>query len=74
MHVDIKKKDLLILGEWPTQGLDDTILAAGKKYSINFIENKKSSVWVFIIMEEQIVIYLLIIQKLLNSKQKILKL
>ena len=37
------KKDILILGEGPTQGLDNTILAAEKKYSINFTENNKKS-------------------------------
>ena len=36
VHVDNKKKDILILGEGPTQGLDDTKLTAEKKYSINF--------------------------------------
>ena len=30
------KKDILILGEGPTQGLDDTTLTAEKKYSMNF--------------------------------------
>ena len=35
VHVDNKKKDILILGECPTQGLDDTILTAEKKYSID---------------------------------------
>ena len=35
IHVDNKKKDISILGEGPTQGLDDTILTAEKKYSIN---------------------------------------
>ena len=36
VHVDNKKKDILILCEGPKQGLDDTTLTAGKKYSINF--------------------------------------
>ena len=41
-HVDNKKKDSLILGEGPTQGLDDTTLTAEKKkYSINFTENNQ---------------------------------
>ena len=31
----IKKKDILILGKGPTQGLDDTTLAAETQYSIN---------------------------------------
>ena len=30
VHVDNKKKDILILGEGPTQGLDDTKLNAEK--------------------------------------------
>ena len=34
-HVDNKKKDILILGKGPTQGLEHT-LTAEKMYSINF--------------------------------------
>ena len=34
-YVDYKKKDILILGKEPTQGLEHT-LAAEKMYSINF--------------------------------------
>ena len=30
------KKDILILGKGPTDGLDDTTLTAEKSYSINF--------------------------------------
>ena len=42
IHVDNKKKDILILGESPMQGLDDTKLTAEKMYYINFTEyNKK---------------------------------
>ena len=41
VHVDNKKKDILILGEGPTQGLDDTTLTAEKKYSINVTETRK---------------------------------
>ena len=40
-HIDNKKKDILILGKGPAQGLEDT-LAAEKLYSINFTkENTK---------------------------------
>ena len=35
------KKNILILGEAFTQGLDDTTLTAEKMYSINFTENNK---------------------------------
>ena len=42
-HIDSKKKDILILGEGPTQGLEHT-LTAEKLYSINFTkENTKFS-------------------------------
>ena len=38
----IIKKDILILGEGPTQGLDDTTLTVGKHYYINFTESRKT--------------------------------
>ena len=42
VHDDNKKKNILILGIGPTQGLDDTILTAEAQYSINFsISNRK---------------------------------
>ena len=41
VHVDNKRKDILILGEGPTQGLDKTILIAEAKYPINFTESGK---------------------------------
>ena len=41
VHVDNKKKYILILGEGPTQGLDGTKLTAEKKYSINFTKSGK---------------------------------
>ena len=41
IHVDKKKKVLLIPGEGPTQELDDTTLTAEKEYSITFTESKK---------------------------------
>ena len=40
-HIDNKKKDILILGKGPTQGLEHT-LTAEKLHSINFTnENTK---------------------------------
>ena len=39
-HIDNKKKDILVLGIGPTQGLEHT-LAAEKIYSINFTVTKK---------------------------------
>ena len=40
VHVDNKKKDILILGKGPTQGLEHT-LTAEKMYSITFTVTKK---------------------------------
>ena len=39
-HIDNKKKDILILGKGPTQGLEHT-LTAEKMYSINFTVTRK---------------------------------
>ena len=36
VHIDYKEKYLLIPGEGPTQGLDDTTLTAEAIYPINF--------------------------------------
>ena len=41
VHIDNKRKDILILGEGPMQGLDDTTLAAEAKYLINFTQSGK---------------------------------
>ena len=39
-HIDNNKKDILVLGKRPTQGLEHT-LTAEKMYSINFTKKKK---------------------------------
>ena len=36
VHIDNNEKDILVLGEGPTQGLDDTTLTTEAKYPINF--------------------------------------
>ena len=41
VHVDNKGKDILILGEGATQGLNDTTLTAEAKYPINFTQSGK---------------------------------
>ena len=41
LHVDNKGKDILILGEGTTQGLNDTTLTAGSKDPINFTKSEK---------------------------------
>ena len=40
IHIDNKKKDILILGKGPTQGLE-SIVTAEKMYSINFTVTKE---------------------------------
>ena len=37
MHIDNKGKNILIFGEGPTQGLDDTTLTAEEEYPINLL-------------------------------------
>ena len=41
VHVDNKKKNILILDEGPTQRLDNTTLTAEAKYSFNFTQQNK---------------------------------
>ena len=41
VHIDNKQKDILILGEGPTQRLDDTTLTAEAKYPITFTQLRK---------------------------------
>ena len=38
VHIDNKNKDVLVLGDGPTQELDDTTLRAEVKYPINFTQ------------------------------------
>ena len=42
----LKKKDILILGKSPTDGLDDATITAETEYSINFTEQEKK-IWLF---------------------------
>ena len=38
VHIDNKNKDILILGEGPTKGLDNTTFAVEAKYPLNFTQ------------------------------------
>ena len=71
-RVDIynKKKDILILGEDPTQGSSDTTIIAEAEYSNNFSRSQRNFFKIFIIMETT-AFFSLIAQKYINSKQKI---
>ena len=42
VHLDNKKKDILIIGKGPTQGLGEHSLAAEKMYSVNFTMTRKN--------------------------------
>ena len=39
VHIDDKNKDMLILDEGPTQGIDDAALTAKAKYPISFTQS-----------------------------------
>ena len=41
VHLNNKEKNILVLGEAPTQELDDTTATADAKYSINFTQSGK---------------------------------
>ena len=44
LYIDNKEKDILILGEGPTQGLDDIILTAEAEHPISFAKLGERSV------------------------------
>ena len=67
MHVDNKGKNLLVLGERTAEGLDDTILTAEAKYTMNFTQSEKRFV-LSLIHNGSKISYLLILQKHINSK------
>ena len=69
--VDNKKKDISILGKGPTQGLEHT-LTAERMHSINFSVTRKKFCLSLHYNGENI--YLLMVLKFINLKQKILKL
>ena len=70
IHIDNKKKEILVLGKGPTQGLEHTLIAE-KMYSINFtVTNKKVCLGLHYNGANS---YLLMVQKFTNLKQKILK-
>ena len=44
MHIDNNRKDTLILGKGPAQGLAGTTLTVEPKYPVNFIQSGKRCV------------------------------
>ena len=71
VHVDDKNKDILILGEGPTQELDGSTLRAEAKYPINFTKSGKRFVLGYTIIEATVSYFLML--QYINSKQKTLK-
>ena len=70
-NFDNKGKDILILGEGPTQGLVDTTLTVEAKYLINFAQSGKRFVLSLHCNGSNIFFsYVLMLQKYINSKQK----
>ena len=75
MHIDNKKKDILILGKGATQGLDDGMLTGEAWYSFNF---SRSNRWFCLSLHYNGSNSFLFanatkLQKYISSKQKILK-
>ena len=67
VHIDNNKKDILIPGEDPTQGLDDTKITA--EAIINFTESGKRFVLSLAIME--VTVFRKVFKKSTNPNQKI---
>ena len=71
-HADNMGKGILILGKGPAQGLGGHSLTAEKMYSVNFADHKEK--YCLSLHHNGANSYLLMVQKLLNLKQKILRL
>ena len=70
--IDNRKKYFFVPGKGPTKGLE-SVLSVETTYSINFTNKIQNCVYVCITMEHM-VIYLSMVKRLLNLKQKILRL
>ena len=72
VHIDNKNKDILILGEGLTHGLDDNTLATEAKYRINFTQSNRK--FCLILHDNGSNSFLFVnTTKIINSKQMILK-
>ena len=72
VHIDNKNKDILILGEGPVQGLDDSTLIAEAIYPIDFTQPNKRFV-LSLQYNGCNSLLLSMLQKYNNSKQKTVK-
>ena len=66
VDIDNEKKDILIYGKGPTDGLEDTTLTAEKEYSINFTEQQK--ILLKLALQWKQVIDLVMVLKSINLK------
>ena len=71
VHVDNKNKDILILGEGATKGLDDTTLRVEAKYPINFTQPNKGFVLSLYYNGSNSFLFTNATKKYINSKQKL---
>ena len=69
MHIDNNKKDILVPGEDPTQGLDDTKITA--EAIINLTESGKRFVLSLVIME--VTVFWKVFKKSINPKDSEIK-
>ena len=72
VHIDKKNKDIIILGEGPTQRLDDTTSTEEAKYPINFTQLGKRFVLILHYHGSNSFVFV-DVQKYINSKQNTLK-
>ena len=70
MYIGNKNKDILIHGEGPTQGLDDTTLTAKAKYRINLKQLGRRFVY---IKMKATISYLLMLHKFINCVYTVFK-
>ena len=71
VHIDNENENMLVLDEWSTQGLDDTTLTAEAKYPVNFTQPNKNFSLSLHYNGGNSFFYLLILQKYINSKQRL---
>ena len=73
VHADNKKKNIIVLGEGPTQGLCNTAITAEAKYSISFTVSGKRFLLSLHYNGSNSFLFVNTTKIYINSKQKILK-
>ena len=73
VHIDNKRKDILVLSERPTHALDYTTFTAEAKYLINFRQSNRNFFSSLHSNGSDSFFYLLIKQKYISSKQNIIE-